>query len=70
MKKILLAMTDRDALRLLKSRLSREEYYVLMASSGERTLALFEAEQPDMVILDSSLPGRDGYEVCRQIRGH
>jgi len=69
-KKILLAMTDRDAMRLLKSRLSREEYYILMASSGERAMALFEAEQPDMVILDASLPGRDGYGVCRQIRGH
>lgn len=69
MKKILLAMTDRDALRLLKFRLAREEYYILMASTGERALALFEAERPDMMILDSSLPGRDGYEVCRQIRG-
>jgi DNA-binding response OmpR family regulator len=69
-KKVLLALTDGEALRLLKFKLSKEEYYILLASSGERTLELVAAEKPDLIIMDSSLPGRDSREVCRHIRRH
>lgn len=68
MKKVLLALTDGETLRLLKFKLSKEEHYILLASSGERTLELVEAEKPDLIIMDSSLPGRDSREVCRYIR--
>ncbi len=69
MKKILLAIADKDVRRLLKFKLSKQNYYVLLTSSGGRAVKLVASERPAMVIVDSSLPGLDGYEICRQIRG-
>ena len=38
------------------------------ASDGETALALFEEEQPDVVILDIGLPDMSGFDVCRKLR--
>ncbi len=48
--------------------LQREGYQVIMAHDGESALALWKAEQPDLVILDIMLPGKNGWEVCEEIR--
>ncbi len=49
--------------------LRREGYRVLLAADGERGLEIFKQESPWMVILDVGLPGgRDGFDVCREIR--
>jgi DNA-binding response OmpR family regulator len=48
--------------------LRRDGYRVLLASDGEKGLALFAQEDPWIVILDVGLPGaKDGFEVCREI---
>jgi type IV pilus assembly protein PilB len=41
---------------------------VLTAQDGPEALALVEVERPDVVILDVSMPGMDGFEVCRRLR--
>jgi two-component system KDP operon response regulator KdpE len=41
---------------------------LLTATTGEEALELFEAEKPDLLILDLGLPGIDGFEVLRRIR--
>lgn len=41
----------------------------LMAESGERGLEVFMAERPSLVLLDVKMPGIDGYETARRIRG-
>jgi len=41
---------------------------VHVASDGTEALRLFEAERPDLVILDVEMPPPDGFEVCRRIR--
>jgi diguanylate cyclase (GGDEF)-like protein len=43
-------------------------YDVIIASSGEEGLEKVKIEKPDLVILDSVLPGVDGFEVCKTLR--
>src|SRR5690606_33845646 len=41
----------------------------VFCEDGDEALGVFRATQPDLVLLDLMLPGKDGNEVCRQIRG-
>ncbi|MGA1286662.1 MAG: response regulator, partial [Rubrivivax sp.] len=50
-------------------RVFAEDHRVLMATSGERALALCGQTPPDMVLLDVMMPGMDGHEVARRLRG-
>ena len=45
-------------------------HQVVTAYDGETALRRFEEEAPDLVLLDLAMPGRDGVEVCREIRTH
>jgi adenylate cyclase len=54
--------------RLLDAVLAPRGYRVVTAESGEQALRLMHDEPPDLVLLDSFMPGMDGYEVCRRIR--
>jgi DNA-binding response OmpR family regulator len=67
--KILVADDDPDLLDLVAYALSQTGYLVVKASDGTEALAGFEAEAPDMVILDINMPGMTGFEVCSAIRG-
>ncbi len=64
-----LVVDDDVALRGLVSFALRQAGYLpLEAGDGPQALALFEREQPDLVILDVNLPGQSGFELCRQLR--
>lgn len=54
--------------RALRAGLEPHGYTVLLAASGEEGLDLAALHQPDIVILDLAMPGRDGLSVCRQLR--
>jgi DNA-binding response OmpR family regulator len=58
-----LALTD-----VLSFTMRRAGYEVIPANDGITALERWEAESPDLVILDLNLPGMDGLEVCRQMR--
>jgi two-component system phosphate regulon response regulator PhoB len=45
-----------------------EGFRLLSASDGETALAVARMERPDLVLLDWSLPGRSGLEICRALR--
>ncbi|GAA4826883.1 response regulator transcription factor [Saccharopolyspora rosea] len=49
--------------------LGQQAHVVRTASTGEEGLAVFRSQPPDIVVLDLMLPGMDGFEVCRRIRG-
>lgn len=52
------------------SALLKGRYRVKLANSGERALRLLQDDPlPDLVLLDVMMPGIDGYEVCRRIKG-
>jgi len=53
---------------MLSRRLRRAAYDVLTANDGEQALVLVRAEHPDVVLLDMSLPIKDGWTTRREIR--
>ena len=66
--KLLTADDDKDLLALIAFTLSQAGYLVVKASDGPSALREFEAEAPDLVILDINMPGASGFQVCEAIR--
>lgn len=66
--KILVADDDLDLLGLVAYSLSQAGYFVVKANDGTSALTIFDAEAPDLVILDINMPGASGFEVCTAIR--
>jgi len=65
-----LVIEDEDKMAdVLKRGLEEESFDVDVASDGNRGLELAKTTQPDFIILDVGLPGIDGFEVAREIRG-
>jgi DNA-binding response OmpR family regulator len=67
--KILVADDDPDLLDLVAYALSQTGYLVVKAADGNAALTAFDAEAPDLVVLDINMPGQTGFEVCAAIRG-
>jgi len=68
MAKILLVEDNEMNRDMLSRRLERKGYHVVIATDGEQGVALAESEVPDLILLDMSLPGLDGWEVARRLR--
>ena len=66
--KILIADDDADLREILAFSLRREGFEVILARDGYEALAQVAVEQPDLVVLDVTMPEMDGFEVCRQLR--
>lgn len=66
--RILLVEDEPGIARGLLFNLEAEGYAVTHADSGEKALDAFDRESFSLLVLDLSLPGIDGLEVCRQIR--
>ncbi|NPA27159.1 MAG: response regulator transcription factor [Chloroflexi bacterium] len=65
---ILLIEDEVSLARVLRDYLQQAGYRVSVAYRGDEGLAMFEREQPDLVLLDLNLPGMDGLDVARAIR--
>jgi len=68
MKTVLVVDDERHIVDLVRLYLEKDGYAVLTATDGDEALALHARHEPDLVILDLMLPGRDGFEVCRELR--
>ncbi|MFC3041069.1 response regulator YycF [Virgibacillus xinjiangensis] len=66
--KILVVDDEQPIADILKFNLEKEGYEVVVANDGDAAVELAEAEVPDLILLDIMLPGRDGNEVCREVR--
>lgn len=66
--KILIVDDDPMLSELIGYNLEIEGYVVARAQDGREGLRKFETEQPDLVILDVSMPKLNGWEVCKRIR--
>ena len=68
MKTILVVDDERPIVDLIRLYLEREGFAVVSAADGDEALAQEARHGPDLVILDVMLPGRDGFDVCRELR--
>jgi two-component system, OmpR family, response regulator RstA len=65
---ILLVDDDRELARLIGEYLGNNGIRVLVEGRGDRVLKRVNEDRPDLVILDVMLPGKDGFEACRELR--
>jgi two-component system, OmpR family, response regulator len=65
---ILLVEDEPSVGELVRGYLTRDGYRVVWVRSGEEALAELDRHPIRMVLLDIGLPGRDGFEICREIR--
>ena len=70
MKKRLLLVEDNELNRdMLRRRLERRGFEVLIAIDGREALAMVADERPAAVLMDMSLPELDGWQVTRHLKG-
>lgn len=67
--KVLLVEDEESIRKFVKINLEREGYIIFEAGSGEDGIEIARRERPDIVVLDIMLPGIDGFEVCKTLRG-
>ena len=53
---------------MLKNRLSRAGFTVIVATGGAQGVAMAASEQPDLILMDLTLPDIDGWEATRRIK--
>jgi two-component system CheB/CheR fusion protein len=68
-RRVLVVDDNADAAETLAVTLRLHGHAVRVAHDGTRALALAEEQPPDLIILDIGLPGMDGYQVARTLRG-
>ena len=70
MSKKVLVCDDKPYILESVSFVAREEGYdVITADNGEDALHLARTEMPDLMILDIMMPKKDGFEVCKELKG-
>jgi two-component system alkaline phosphatase synthesis response regulator PhoP len=66
--RIMVVDDDKNIRLVLKYRLEKEGYHVLLAGDGEDALEKVRAEKPDLIILDLTMPRMDGFGFLEEIR--
>jgi CheY-like chemotaxis protein len=68
MPKVLLVEDNEESRDGLARRLRRQGYETLLAVDGREAVRVAGAEAPDLILMDMSLPGLDGWEATRQLK--
>jgi CheY-like chemotaxis protein len=66
--KILYVEDNDDNVYMLKNRLTRAGFAVVIATDGVQGVVMAASEQPDLIIMDLTLPDMDGWEATRRIK--
>ena len=66
--KILIVDDDKNITELISLYLEKEGYDTKVVYDGNTAMSVFNFYLPDLVILDLMLPGKDGYDICKEIR--
>ena len=66
--KILYVEDNDDNVYMLKNRLTRAGFTVVIATNGVQGVAMAASEHPDLIIMDLTLPDMDGWEATQRIK--
>jgi CheY-like chemotaxis protein len=66
--KILYVEDNDDNVYMLRGRLARAGFTVVVAGDGEQGVAMAASEAPDLILMDLSLPVLDGWEATRRLK--
>ena len=66
--KILVVEDEPSLIFTLRDTLESEGYQVIISEDGEQALELVKEHTPHLMILDIMLPGKSGYDICREVR--
>ncbi|MGF7078651.1 response regulator [Mucilaginibacter sp. UYCu711] len=69
-KKILIVDDNEFIIEIMTYILNNKGYEVIALGSGHEVINQIKANNPDLVILDLMLPGADGLEICKEIKGN
>jgi adenylate cyclase len=65
----ILVVDDNPAnLEIIETRLARQGYEIITATDGNEALIAARAKTPDLILLDVMMPGKDGIQVCRELK--
>ncbi|MFA6079288.1 MAG: response regulator [Candidatus Omnitrophota bacterium] len=67
-KKILVIDDEGDILKLARMRLEANDYEVVTLESGNRAVDIVKKVKPDLILLDVVMPGKNGCDVCRELK--
>lgn len=70
MNKVVFVEDDPEVGRLIAAYLAKHDIEVIVEGRGDLAEAVISREQPDLVLLDIMLPGKDGMTLCRDLRPH
>ena len=66
--KVLYVEDDENCAYMMRHRLTRAGFTVIIATDGAQGLALAMSEQPDLILMDLSVPVVDGWQATRQLK--
>ncbi len=69
-KRILVIEDHEENRRILRDLLTSANYEIIEAVTGEEGIRLAEAQRPDLILMDIQLPGINGYDATRRIKGN
>ncbi len=67
-KRALIVEDDANIAELLRLYLGRDGFEVMIVGDGSKAANSFDLFTPDLVLLDIMLPGKDGWQICRELR--
>ena len=65
---ILVVDDNEDNAHIIRDYLESRGYPIHVAYNGDEAMTLFEKVKPSLVLLDVMMPGRDGWQVCREMK--
>ena len=66
---LILLVEDNEMNRdMLSRRLNRKDFEVVMDGDGDECMEVLSTQKPDLILMDINLPGRDGYQLTREIK--